>query len=277
MLKIKLSCDFDLRTNLLCGQIFRVEEEDNNKFIVILEDRVIRIFQDKKILYVESNNYNNLENVIINYFDLNRDYSKINNELLKINPNLKDIIDKNKTLKFIKQPKFECIISYVLSSNNTVKNIKNALDNISKRYGKKVIFDNKEYYLFPSFYDLKDAKVEDFRELKCGFRDKYLVDIIKNINNKSFDIEKISLMEDEVALKYLTNQKGIGLKVASCILLFAYSKFGVYPIDTWVKHYMKDNYNIEDVKEIKEYFSKYNNYSGIIIQYIFNYYRNERS
>ena len=79
------------------------------------------------------------------------------------------------------------------------------------------------------------------------------------------------------ALDYLMKNNGIGEKVASCILLFGYHRFDVFPIDTWVKKYMKEKYNLEKVKDIREFMKeKYGNNSGLIIQYIFNYSRNKK-
>ena len=70
--------------------------------------------------------------------------------------------------------------------------------------------------------------------------------------------------------------KGIGEKVASCILLFAYSRYDVFPIDTWVKKYMKDTYNIIDTKKIREFsYNKYKDVCGLAIQYMFHYKRNK--
>ena len=75
------------------------------------------------------------------------------------------------------------------------------------------------------------------------------------------------------------NIKGIGLKVASCILLFGYKRLDVFPIDTWVKQYMSNTYNIKnDVNKIKDY--AYNNfypYTGLVIQYMFHTQRNKNN
>ena len=71
---------------------------------------------------------------------------------------------------------------------------------------------------------------------------------------------------------------GIGPKVASCILLFAYQKYDVFPVDTWVKKIMKTSYNIEGEKNIRNFASKtYGEYSAIAIQYLFNYSRNNKN
>ena len=275
MITIK-NTDINLKDTITCGQIFRYDEELDNSYTIILKDRVVNIKKENDNLIVLSNNENDLENVITNYLDLKRDYNALNKNLIKIDKSKKDIIKSCNGLKMIKQPKFECLISYIISQNNRVPQIKKALDNISKKYGKKVIFNNKEYYLFPNIKDLKNVSIDDYRNLKCGFRDKYIYEIIKNINEKNIDLDLIDKMSSEDALKYLMKNKGIGEKVASCILLFAYSRFDVYPIDTWVKKYLKDTYNITDIKKIREFtYEKYNQNSGLIIQYMFHYKRNK--
>ena len=83
-------------------------------------------------------------------------------------------------------------------------------------------------------------------------------------------------MDTEEALEYLMSYKGIGLKIASCILLFGYHRFDVFPIDTWVKKYMFDTYNLNDIKKIEKFTKeKYKEYSGLVIQYMFHSKRNK--
>ena len=265
--------NFNLKDTITCGQIFRFEEESDNSYTVLLPDRVINIKQDKDEITIDSNKLDNLENVVKNYFDLNYDYESINNMLIKTNPELENIINYSKGLKIINEPKEEVIISYILSSNNKVSQIKNALDNISNAYGEEVIFNNKKYYLFPKLDKLMNVSISRFRELKTGFRDKYLYNFI----HSNFDINKINSMSSEESLEYLKTNPGIGDKVASCILLFGFHRFDVFPIDTWVKKYMNDEYNITDIKKIKQFTKdKYREYSGLVIQYMFNYKRNKK-
>ena len=142
-------------------------------------------------------------------------------------------------------------------------------------YGEKVSFMGNCYYLFPTLDKLSKITLEDYRKCKVGFRDKYLFDIVKSLSYKSFDIEKIKSMSSTNALEYLMSFKGIGMKVASCILLFAYQRFDVFPIDTWVKKFMLENYNINNEKDIRKYaVDNYKEYSGLVIQYMFNAMRN---
>lgn len=272
MLRIKNN--FDLKSTITCGQIFRYFYKDNY-YIVILKDRVIKLIEDNNYIVIESNKENNLKEVVYDYFDLNRDYNLIEKEILKKDKKIKDALIFSRGLRMIHQDSFETLIAYIISQNNRVASIANSLNLIAKNYGEKIIFEDNEYYLFPSIEVLTKITVDDFRNCKVGFRDKYLYEIVQSINSKKLDLNKIYGMDSNDSLNYLMSFKGIGNKVASCILLFAYQKFDVYPIDTWVKKYMLDDYNIEGEKDIKKFTSNtYKEYSGIAIQYMFNYKRN---
>ena len=96
MIKIKVN-NFNLKDTVTCGQIFRFIEE-NDSFIIILKDRVVKLKQENDNLYVTSNNEENLENVIKYYLDLNRDYEKINNKIILNNP---DFIASSFSIVFI--------------------------------------------------------------------------------------------------------------------------------------------------------------------------------
>lgn len=275
MLKIKNN--FDLKATITCGQIFRFILEDDGSYTVIIKDRVINLKEDNDYIIVESSKEDNLKEIIYDYFDLDRNYEIIEKNILKCDKKLEDALIFSRGLKMIHQDPFETIIAYIISQNNRVPSIANALNLISLNYGEKVVFKDKEYYLFPSVDKLKTLSTLDFRNCKVGFRDKYLYEIMRNIENNLLDIESIYNMNSEDSLKYLVSFKGIGNKVASCILLFAYQKFDVYPIDTWVKKFMKEDYNIEGEQNIKKFtYDTYKEYSGLAIQYMFNYKRNKK-
>lgn len=277
MIKIKIEKPFKLEDTITCGQIFRFFKMEDGSFDVILSDRVINVYQKDSYLYVSSNYNDDLKNIVINYFDLDNDYDKMNNYLLSHDKKLKDALSFSSGLMMIKQNAFETIMEYIISANNSVSSIANALNNIAKKYGEKVIFNNKEYYLFPHYQDLKNVTENDLRNCKVGFRDKYLKAMIDKLNNNELDLNSFYDLSTKDALDKLMENIGIGPKVASCILLFAYQKYDVFPVDTWVKKIMKNNYNIEGEKNIRDFAArKYGKYSGIAIQYLFNYSRNKK-
>ena len=277
MIKIKIEKPFKLEDTITCGQIFRFFKMNDGSFDIILSDRVINVYQKDNYLYATSNCNDNLKTIIINYFDLDNDYNKMNHYLLSQDKKLEDAINFSNGLMMIRQNAFETIMEYIISANNSVPSIANSLNIIAKKYGKKIIFNNKEYYLFPQYKDLKDITEADLRECKVGFRDKYLKAIIDKLNNNELDLNLFYNLDTKSALDKLMENIGIGPKVASCILLFAYQKYDVFPVDTWVKKIMKNNYNIEGEKNIRDFaLRKYGKYSGIAIQYLFNYSRNKK-
>ena len=274
MKKIKKN-DINLKDTITCGQIFRYEKLDNS-YIIILEYIVLELSEDDTYIYINSSNEVDIEKIITDFLDLNRDYNEILSYLIKNDNNLIDIINDSKGFKIINSPSFEMIISYMISANNNVKNIQRSVNLLSLKYGKEVIFNNKKYYLFPTLDDMKKLNLNDYENLKLGFRSKYIYNLINNITNE--DILRINELSTNDAILYLMSYKGIGLKIASCILLFGYKRLDVFPIDTWVKKYMKDIYGISDIKKIKDFTKdKYGKYSGLVIQYMFHSKRNKTS
>lgn len=274
MLKIKTD-NFDLDNTITCGQIFRYVKENNNSYTIILNDRVVNIKKDNNELLIISSDYNNLENVIKDFFDLDRDYLSIQKEIINISGDMENIINNSKDLKVIHSFPLETIISFIISANNSVNNITNSVNLISEKYGTKINFNNKEYYLFPEINQLTNVTEIELRDLKIGFRAPYIIELIEKINALKINLNIIDDLSTLDALDYLMTLNGVGPKVASCILLFAYKRFDVFPIDTWVKKYMEENYNIKGLKNIIEYSkNNFKEYSGLILQYMFNSKRN---
>lgn len=270
----------DLKSTLLSGQCFRITEEENGSFTCILSDRVINVKQDDDYLEITSNKQDNLLEVVINYFDLETDYNEYINYLSEKDNYLKEISNKCSDYKILRQDKFEMFISYIISQNNNVKRISNSIEKLSKMAGEKIIWNNKEYYLFPTPENLMKLSIEDIRSTGVGFRDKYIISALEKIKEDNLFLDKIYSLNTEDALKELISIKGIGLKVASCILLFGYYRLDVFPIDTWVIKNISLNYpEISPIqKEIEKFArNKFGKYSGLAIQYMFHYERNKKS
>ena len=274
---IKVFCgDMNLSETLLSGQCFRVCELENGSFDVILSDRVINVFQRGSYLFVNSNNYDDLENVVINYFDLNRNYSEIINNIKLNNLDFSDVLDKCSSYRILRQDPLEMLFSYIISQNNNVKRIMGSIELFCKLYGNVVNFRDKEYYLFPTYDRIIELNLEDLQLLKIGFRDKYILSAIEFLKHNKDFVVVINNMSTSDALNYLMQIKGVGMKVASCILLFGFARFDVFPIDTWVIKFVKNFYGFDgNVLQIKVFLEKkFDKNVGLCIQYMFHYNRN---
>ena len=137
MIEIKVEC-FNLKATLECGQCFRWKKIDENEYIGVIKDRVIRVKQIGDMLKVWSNNEKDLKNVVINYFSLDKDYKKIEEKISCIDANIQKSLKNSSGLRHLNQDFFECLISYIISANNNIPRISKSVNEISKRYGKIV-------------------------------------------------------------------------------------------------------------------------------------------
>lgn len=270
-MKIKAN-DFNLKDTLMSGACFRATLESDGSFTNILSDRVINIRQIDDELIIESNKMDNLSNVIREYFDLDRDYNTINKKLIQSDSSIKNIIECCSGYHILNQDPFEMCISYIISQNNNVKRISASINKLCELYGQRISFKGKVYFLFPTYEILNELNLNDLAELKIGFRDKYIIDFLNKYDSFN-DIEQLSTLD---AFNKLLTVKGIGPKVASCILLFGYKRLDVFPIDTWVKQFVSNRYGVkDDFKTIENLtMNKFGKYSGLAIQYMYHYNRN---
>ena len=274
---------FNLIDIFECGQCFRWNKEDDESYTGVIENNVLNVKNiENKIIFKGICN-GNIQEIVTNYFDLNRDYTKIKNELSKIDDYMKNSIKYGEGIRILNQDLWETIISFIISANNNIPRIKGIIERLSKKYGKEIIWDGKKYYTFPTPEELRNVSVEEYRKLGLGFRDIRVYETTKMILNKEVDLKKLFKEETETVREELLKLSGVGPKVADCILLFSTLKrFEVFPIDVWVRRVMNDLYiKNEDEKkvskkqilEIAE--KKYGNLAGIAQQYLF-YWRREK-
>lgn len=273
---------FNLKDTVECGQCFRWEklEEEENTYIGVLKDRVVKVKQEKDTLYITSSNYDNLEKVIRKYFDLDEDYESIEKTISTFDDNIKKAVKNTSGIRILNQNFFEMIMSYIISANNNIPRISKSIKDISKKYGKKVIFENNEYYLFPTAEELRNVSEEEFKNSGVGFRARYLKNTVKAILDKKIDLEKIKKLSTKEAKDELLKLQGVGPKVADCILLFSCERREVFPIDVWVERVMHNLYFKNSSKRIRkndilEYANKnFGKYAGIVQQHLFHNVRN---
>lgn len=275
---IKFRMDnFNIKYTLDCGQCFRWREVENKKdttyeYVGAIEDRVIRIRQEKDKFYVTSNKKEGLKEAVYNYFDLYTDYSTLENEIAKIDHNISSSLKYSSGLHLLNQPVFETIISYIISANNNIKRISGSVEKISEMYGTEVKFEGSTYYLFPTLNEFAKVTSENMLSCGVGFRARYIVNTVKRLIEDSSLLKEYGQMESEQLKKELLSYMGIGPKVAECIMLFSMGKRERFPIDIWVKRVMEKLYMRENtsMKEIAEYArTNFKGNSGIVQQHLF--------
>ena len=275
-LVIEVDC-FNLKYTLECGQCFRwdVKSKENDEYIGVIYDRVMKIRQNGNKLYIKSDKRENLKEVVYRYFDLYKDYNEIEKKISSIDDNVKNAVNNTSGIRILNQDFFETLMSYIISANNNIPRISRSINDISRRYGKKVVFENEEYYLFPTPLQLEKVTEEDFKKCGVGFRARYLKHTVEDILSNKINIQEINKKSTEELRNILLKLQGVGPKVADCILLFSCKRSEVFPIDVWVERVMTNLYFKEygramKKKEILEYANvNFKEYSGIVQQHLF--------
>ena len=274
--KIK-SDTFELADIFECGQCFRWNREEDGSYTGVFHNNVLNVDKNGNEITFKGIYEGNIEKICTDYFDLNRDYTKIKEELSNIDDNLKRSVEYGKGIRILNQDLWETIISFIISANNNIPRIKGIIERLSKSYGRKIVYNNKEYYTFPTPEELRNVTVEDFRNLGLGFRDIRLYETTHMILEKQVDLKKLEKLPTKLAREELLRLSGVGPKVADCILLFSTLKrFDVFPIDVWVRRVMNELYiknedeNKVTKKEIQKLADeKFGNMQGLAQQYLF--------
>lgn len=275
---LKDTSSFEPKHIFECGQCFRWDEQEDGSYIGIVKENVINVKKVDNQIVFTSFGEDNLEKLVTEYFDLNRNYEDIKEKLSKVDEYLANSIQYGSGIRILNQDLWETIISFIISANNNIPRIKGIINRLSSEYGTKIEWNGKEYYTFPTAESLAKATVEDLRALGLGFRDVRVYETTKKILEKEVDLNELHKEENtEKVRDTLLTLSGVGPKVADCILLFSTLKrFDVFPIDVWVRRVINDLYikNEDEAKVNKKEIEKlakekYGALEGIAQQYLF--------
>lgn len=261
-----------------CGQCFRWNKEADGSYTGVFRQNVVNVKKENSKIIFKGISDGDLEKECAEYFDLNRNYEEIKNRLSKIDDNLKNSIKYGSGIRILNQDLWETLISFIISANNNIPRIKGIIERLSKNYGNKIVWNDKEYYTFPTPEQLARASVSDLRALGLGFRDVRVYETTKAVSENKNKLKELEDEKDVNALREkLLEFSGVGPKVADCIMLFStLKKLEVFPIDVWVRRVMNELYikNEDEAKVNKREIEKlakekYGNLAGIAQQYLF--------
>ncbi|NCB48426.1 MAG: DNA-3-methyladenine glycosylase 2 family protein [Clostridia bacterium] len=267
---IKHKNDFNIEEILNCGQVFSYYKTSEKSYVVISGEKFAKITFSATQTTIVSD----YVDYFYNYFDLDRDYLKIKREILRLSPDFSKFFSGGDSIRILNQDPVQTIISFIVSANNNIKRIKNFLTNLSERFGEKLPCG---FYSFPSLTKLKKATISDFDELKAGYRGAYLVDTIQKLGTQEFDTQNLKKMTTKDLKNKLISLRGIGSKVADCILLFSFQRSDVFPVDTWIrKSFSLFSDEQKNDRQIEQYFlGIFKEYSGYAQQYLYNFMLNK--
>ncbi|MFA4850613.1 MAG: DNA glycosylase [Methanoregula sp.] len=239
MPKISLSANqpFSLDQTLGCGQVFRWERTEEGWWYGVVGDWVIKIRQDESTIVFEGAK----TAFIRHYFSLDLNQEEIIKTIDK-DPFIHAAISRCTGLRLVRQPPWECTVSYICSTNSNIPTIRRRIASIAKQFGKAIEFEEKTYYSFPDPSSISCEGFEGLTECKLGYRQPYVFGTSCSVFNEKQWEETIRNLPYEDARKELMKLHGVGPKAADCILLFAFQKYEAFPVDVWIRRIMQQNY-----------------------------------
>ena len=177
------------------------------------------------------------------YFDDDRDYSLLERACSKYEQ-AAQAVGILKGLKVLNQPVWETVVAFILSANNNVQRIRNLVFSLCRAYGEPIPYQGTMLYAFPSPAVLSKQVPETLRKIvTCGYRAEYLIETARMVAD-GFDLNSLKTMPLESARRELMRLKGVGPKVADCILLFGCGHTDAFPVDVWVTRLMQNWFHV---------------------------------
>ena len=275
-LSVLYLCDIptiSLEKSFDCGQCFRFDSVSvfNHKTEVggVAYDRYVIFAQDNENeLYIYGATKEDYYNIWERYLSLDVDYEKKHQSLKALkNSHLDKAISLGNGIRILRQDSWEALCSFIISQNNNIPRIKKIISSLCQKYGSKIEFLGQVHYSFPTYKSLYEAGVDEIFDLKTGFRAKYIFDACKTLLENEDFLQSVRQLDFSSAEELLCTIKGVGKKVAGCVLLFGFDRGEGFPVDVHIK------------RTLEKYFpsgldiSLLGDSAGLCQQYLFYYER----
>ena len=268
--------DFDLEKTLDSGQVFHWEKSGDG-FVGVIGNLPLYIEQRGEFLKVRDGEPAVLRGIVARYFALDHPLRTICDSFPK-DPGMNAARDFCRGLRIIRQPKWECLATFICSSMKQVAHIRQISLALRERFGAQRRIGTHIVYTFPSPRRLARASEKELLECKLGYRAKNLRETARLVSSGEADLEAWSALSDADLRKHLCALPGVGPKIANCVMLFAYERLRAFPIDVWIERVLRQHYfsrrkkmTAQRLRQFSEtYFGEYGGYAQ---QYLFHHVR----
>src|SRR2546430_2316642 len=209
--------DFDLAKTLDSGQVFHWQKAGKG-FVATIDDRALDVEQRDRFLKVRfgetpkpARETHALPRLVAHYFALDHPLAEICASF-PADPIMNAARDFCRGLRIIRQPKWECLATFICSSMKQVAHIRQISAALRTRFGDRRKIGDHVVYTFPNAQRIARAFETELRECKLGYRAKNLRATAQRISSGEFDLEKWSRLPDGDLRKNLCELAGVGAK-----------------------------------------------------------------
>jgi N-glycosylase/DNA lyase len=181
-------------------------------------------------------------------------------------------------IRILRQPIWECLATFLTSALKQVAHIRSISLLIRERYGRRLEVAGTSVFSYPGPEILAGLTLEDLRACRLGFRAANLLAAARMVAGDETDLNSLAKLPSDEIRAALCRFPGVGDKIANCVLLFAFGRLEVMPIDVWIARVLKEKYfpkksklrPADLAKFCQQYFGPY---AGYAQQYLFHHWR----
>jgi N-glycosylase/DNA lyase len=281
------SPDFDLAMTLDSGQVFHWQKIDDG-FVGAIVDYAVHVEQDGDVLKVRMEGgaaaTPGSRELVPPVAELVKRYFALDHPLAAIcasfpnDPAMSAARHFCRGLRIIRQPKWECLATFICSSMKQVAHIRQISKALRERFGVPRKIGRHVAHSFPSAQRLPESSESELRKCALGYRAKNLLATARLVSSGKVDLDAWSALSDADLREKLCALPGVGAKIANCVMLFAYERLRAFPIDVWIERVLKQQYFPRKKKptglRLREFSESYfGEYGGYAQQYLFHYAR----
>jgi N-glycosylase/DNA lyase len=268
--------DYDLAATLDSGQVFRWQK-NGDSWNGVLGKFFLRLTQKENGIYAASSTPISDWHFLREFLQTEIDLATI----LKTFPDdmpMKNAVAACRGLRLLRQDPWECLASFILSSTKQIVQIRQIIALLCQRFGEKIsVSENKIFFEFPSAAQIAAASEKELRDCKAGFRAPNLLAAARQIADGKFNLERLRQLNYAEARHELMTLRGVGEKIADCVLLFAYGFDSAFPVDVWVERALQQLYfprRRASEKRLRKFAAThFGPHAGYAQQYLFHYMR----
>jgi N-glycosylase/DNA lyase len=271
--------DYDLAATLDSGQVFRWKKIENSWHGVIGKN-FVQLSQTENGIHAATAAPVDDWNFLREFLQTEMDLAAV----LKTFPDdepMRRAVAACRGLRLLRQDPWECLASFILSSTKQIVQIRQIVALLCERFGERLApqppINNELFYFFPTPQRLAAATEAELRDCKMGFRAPSLLNAARQIADGTFDLEKIRALNYAAARAELTTLRGVGGKIADCVLLFGYGFDAAFPVDVWIERALQELYfssRRASEKRLRHFAAThFGPHAGYAQQYLFHYIR----
>lgn len=226
-----------------CGQCFRRNKQADWSYTWIFWNNILNVQKKSDSIIFSWIIDWDIQTIITQYFDLNRDYNEIKTKLSKVDNCMRESIEYWHGIRLLNQDLRETIISFIISANNNIPRIKWIIERLSQNYWTEIQRIWQSYHTFPTAEQLKDVGISDYKKLWLWFRDERVYTTTRMVLDWKINLNSLHSKPTQAVREELLNLSWIWPKVADCILLFSdLKRLEAFPIDVRVRRVMNELY-----------------------------------